>query len=125
MGRGAATATGRMVLVALMLSVVFAPFAYSIGCTGVAKSVSKMAGCHDNCCAQMACCSVKKSAAPVKPQPLSTTRETASQEMVNFPPPSLPQLQMFVFETGKVHFSHCEVPHNSTAPLAQSCIQLI
>lgn len=125
----AITATVRVILVALMVSLVFAPFAFSAGSVngcGMNKNANvEQVACH-GCCSSKLCCSMKKSDAPQAPQPLGTARAASAQQLLNgLPAFNLPLLYELPFAKTQVRFSHEEFSHRSTAPLAQSCIRLI
>jgi hypothetical protein len=126
--RRAITAVSPVVLVALVFSLALAPFSFSTSADRDFSNKTGMAGC-DGCCSSKDCCSekccfIKKSNAPLLP--LSTARAGSAQGSLNaLPAMQSPLLHVFLPAKSGLEISRDEIPHRTTALLAQSCIQLI
>ena len=129
---GAITAITRVVMAALMISLVFSPLAFSANAaTAVVNACCSknadeaMTGGH-RCCSMPECCSMKKNEGSRAPQqPCTSLAASAQQDLNALPPIDLPLLKELSFVKAPVRVSREEVPHRSTTPLAQGCICLI
>jgi hypothetical protein len=118
-------------VIAFMVSLVFAPLAFSTNAANAGTAVcskdsaSETAGCM-KCCSMHDCCAMEKNDAPAAPQPISNSSTSSSQQILDgLAFTSLPLLFEFPPQRTVARFSHDEFPHCSTSPLAQGCIQLI
>jgi len=115
----------RAVVCVLMVAVLFQPFFVPNACARCGDRKTSAVICN-GCCSMPGCCCIKKNDGPRLPEPLSTARAGSAQVFFNaLPAPQLPLLHVLFPGKSGIEVACDDTPHRATAPLAQSCIQLI